>query len=227
MLRRIAPKATKGKGRSWKAHQSSSSNPETSKFRAKAKLMRLHNLAVQAGNSTVAIDFKSMSLTDRSKSNSAVSLNKLVKVKTAPNPPNSKKRKRNASTMEEEDENLRLKKPRKQAVSQPQSEEEYSGGESEDDQPSKRGHEALKTRGIYRDTSKTKKDDPGAQFKAKKAAGDMKKKGAPEPYAYLPMERKNLKKRGGTKDQFKGIIGAAKKGALIGRKLTHRRNKKK
>ena len=225
MLKRIAPKATKGKGRSWKAHQSGSSNPETNTFRAKARLMRLRNLAVQAGNSTVAIDFKSMSLTDRSKSGSTASLNKLVKVKTGLVPPKSQKRKRNASVMEDEDE-LRTKRVRKQPKSQPESEEEYSGGESEEDQPSRKHAEDVKTRGIYRDTTRSKKDEPGAQFRAKKAAGDMKRKGAPEPYAYLPLDRKSLKKRG-NKDQFKGIIGAARKGAIIGQKLRHRRDKKK
>lgn len=226
MLRRIAPKATKGKGRSWKAHQSSSSNPETNKFRAKARLMRLQNLAVQAGNSMVTVDFNSMTLSDKSKSNSTLSLNKLVKVKVPQSEqPKSQKRKRNASTMEEEEDSLRAKKVRKPFKNQPQSEDEFSGNDSDDDKP--KLPETMKTRGIYRDTTKTGKDEPGAQFRAKKAAGDMKKKGAPEPYAYLPFDRKKLKRRSGGKDQFKGIIGAARKGAMIGQKLRNRKNKTK
>lgn len=225
MFKRIASKATKGKGRSWKAHQSSSSNPETNKFRAKARLMRLHNLAVQAGNSTVAIDFKSMSLSDKSASSS--SINKLTKVKLAPVPLTGQKRKRGASVMEDDGDGIRAKKVRKQPRSRPESEDEFSGGDSDDEKYTRQESKTVKTRGIYRDTSKSKKDEPGAQFRAKKAAGDMKKSGAPDPYAYLPLDRKNLKKRSGTKNQFKGMIGAAKRGALVGQKLRHQRNKKK
>lgn len=225
MFKRIASKATKGKGRSWKLHQSSSSNPETNKFRAKARLVRLHNLAIQAGNSTVAIDFKSMTLNDKSKSKSISSSNEFAKVELAPVTPPSQKRKRNASVME--DDGVRSKKARKQPIIQPESEEEFSGGDSDDDKSSRQDSKNLKTRGIYRDTSKSKRDEPGSQFRAKKAAGDMKKSGAPDPYAYLPLDRKNLKKRGGTKNQFKGMIGAARKGALVGQKLRHQRSKRK
>lgn len=221
MLRRIAPKATKGKGRSWKAHQSSSSNPETNKFRAKAKLLRLQNLAIQAGHSTVAVDFNTMSLTEKSKSGSTTSLNKFVKVTTAIVSGKNQKRKRKESVMEDDD-HVRSKKLRKeQERSGPQSEEEYS------DEEQNQEAEVVKSRGIYRDTSKRKKDEAGSQYRAKKAGGDMKKSGVPDPYAYLPLDRKTLKKRGSTRDQFKGLIGAARKGAIIGQKLRHRRTKKK
>lgn len=188
--------------------------------------MRLHNLAVQAGNSTVAVDFKSMSLTDKSKSNSTSSINKLTKVKLAPVLPTSQKRKRKVSVMEDEGDVTRVKKVRKLPKSQPESEEEFSGGESDDEISSRQEIKAVKARGIYRDTTKSKKDEPGAQFRAKKATGDMKKSGAPDPYAYVALDRKNLKRRGGTKNQFKSIIGAAKRGALVGQKLRHQRNKK-
>lgn len=225
MFRRIAPKATKGKGRSWKAHQSSSSNPETTKFRAKAKLMRLQNLAIQAGHSAISVDFKTMSLTEKSKTGSTSSLKKFVKVSTAIAPVKNQKRKRKESVMEEE-EDVRSKKPRKQGErSRPQSEDEFSCDDSEDERQNQKG-EVVKSRGIYRDTSKKKKDESGSQYRAKKAAGDMKKNGVPDPYAYLPLDRKALKKRGSIKDQFKGLIGAARKGAIIGQKLRHRRNKK-
>lgn len=228
MLKRIAPKATKGKGRSWKVHQSSSSNPETNKFRAKAKLMRLQNLAIQAGHSTVTVDFKTMSLTEKSKSASTSSLNKFVKVRTAIVPVKSQKRKRKESVMDDDDDQVRCKKVRKQQQrSRPQSEDEYSGGDSDDEQCPKQNEEAevVKSRGIYRDTRK--KNEAGSQYRAKKAAGDMKRSGAPDPYAYLPLDRKALKKRPSTKDQFKGLIGAARKGAIIGQKLRHRKNQKK
>lgn len=35
----------------------------------------------------------------------------------------------------------------------------------------------------------------GTDYKSKKAKGDIKKKGKPDPYAYLPLSRKNLNKR--------------------------------
>ncbi|CAH2093470.1 unnamed protein product [Euphydryas editha] len=48
----------------------------------------------------------------------------------------------------------------------------------------------------------------GTEYKSKKAKGDIKKKGKPEPYAYLPISRKNLNKRkkAVTSRQFKGIV---------------------
>lgn len=36
---------------------------------------------------------------------------------------------------------------------------------------------------------------PGAEYKAKKAGGDVKKKGKPDPYAYIPLSRASLNKR--------------------------------
>ncbi|CAH2227246.1 jg255, partial [Pararge aegeria aegeria] len=35
----------------------------------------------------------------------------------------------------------------------------------------------------------------GTEYKSKKAKGDIKKRGKPDPYAYLPLSRKNLNKR--------------------------------
>lgn len=36
---------------------------------------------------------------------------------------------------------------------------------------------------------------PGTEYQAKKAKGDVKKKGKPDPYAYLPLSRKVLNRR--------------------------------
>lgn len=36
---------------------------------------------------------------------------------------------------------------------------------------------------------------PGSEYKMKKAKGDMKKKGKPDPYAYVPLARSTLNKR--------------------------------
>lgn len=35
----------------------------------------------------------------------------------------------------------------------------------------------------------------GAEFRSKKAAGDMKKKDKPDPYAYLPLDISTLNRR--------------------------------
>ncbi|KAJ3299773.1 hypothetical protein HK104_007051 [Borealophlyctis nickersoniae] len=60
----------------------------------------------------------------------------------------------------------------------------------------------------------------GKQYKAKKAKGDVKKAGMPDPYAYIPL---NAKVVGGAKRKsakaagtFKGIVKAAQKGSEIG-----------
>lgn len=36
---------------------------------------------------------------------------------------------------------------------------------------------------------------PGAEYKAPKAGGDIKKKGKPDPYAYVPLSRAALNRR--------------------------------
>lgn len=36
---------------------------------------------------------------------------------------------------------------------------------------------------------------PGSEYRAHKAGGDVKKKGKPDPYAYLPLTRAALNKR--------------------------------
>ena len=70
--------------------------------------------------------------------------------------------------------------------------------------------------GIHRDTSK----DHGADYKNKTGRGDVKKIGKHDPYAYIPLNHKNLNKRKNakTKGQFQGVITAARKGAAKGNK---------
>ncbi|XP_049862058.1 RRP12-like protein [Schistocerca gregaria] len=60
----------------------------------------------------------------------------------------------------------------------------------------------------------------GSEYRAKKAQGDMKRKGRPDPYAYLPLSRKFLNKRKKAKQSghFSSVIKGAKKGAMKGSK---------
>nr|XP_033324952.1 RRP12-like protein [Megalopta genalis] len=75
--------------------------------------------------------------------------------------------------------------------------------------------------GIHRPLKKDKvKHTPGMEYKAQKAKGDIKKKGKPDPYAYIPLSRSALNKRKKKKNatKFQGIVKSAKKGAQIGTK---------
>ncbi|XP_046963765.1 RRP12-like protein [Vanessa cardui] len=60
----------------------------------------------------------------------------------------------------------------------------------------------------------------GTEYKSKKAKGDIKKKGKPDPYAYLPLSRKNLNKRtkAVTSRQFKGIVKSKTKNIRMSKK---------
>lgn len=94
-------------------------------------------------------------------------------------------------------------------------------------------------KGIHRQTStisqrKAKRDNrskslPGEEYTSKKASGDMKRKGKPDPFAYMPLNRKSLNKRHGgkNKDQFSNLIKAAKKGAATKRHKTVKNKNKK
>ena len=93
-------------------------------------------------------------------------------------------------------------------------------------------------RGIHRpleggdDGDDAKKKTPvgyGSEYRSKKAKGDMKKKGKPDPYAYIPLDAKSLNRRKAKKLQgkFKNVVGAARKGALKGKKLKGKSGKKK
>lgn len=60
----------------------------------------------------------------------------------------------------------------------------------------------------------------GNEYKAKKAKGDIKKKGLPDPYAYIPLRRDALNKRKRIKNMtnLKKILQSAKQGVKIGQK---------
>uniref|UniRef100_A0A2K6UCI0 Ribosomal RNA processing 12 homolog n=1 Tax=Saimiri boliviensis boliviensis TaxID=39432 RepID=A0A2K6UCI0_SAIBB len=72
--------------------------------------------------------------------------------------------------------------------------------------------------GIHRPVAK--KAMPGAEYKAKKAKGDVKRKGRPDPYAYIPLNRTKLNHRKKMKlqGQFKGLVKAAQRGSHVGHK---------
>lgn len=69
-------------------------------------------------------------------------------------------------------------------------------------------------------TAGSKATAQGSEYRAKKAKGDMKKKGAVDPYAYIPLSRNSLNKRKRAKNsgQFKSIVQGARKGAAAGAK---------
>ncbi|KAK3582767.1 hypothetical protein CHS0354_015294 [Potamilus streckersoni] len=78
-------------------------------------------------------------------------------------------------------------------------------------------------KGIHRplEVSQDKKNsDYGAEYRAKKARGDVKKKGRPDPYAYVPLNRQQLNKRKRAKleGQFGNLVRGAQKGASKGKK---------
>ncbi|XP_054159649.1 RRP12-like protein [Oppia nitens] len=58
----------------------------------------------------------------------------------------------------------------------------------------------------------------GEEYKSNKAKGDMKRKGKPDPFAYIPLDRQVLNKRKTAKmsGHFKNLVNAARKGAKIG-----------
>lgn len=72
--------------------------------------------------------------------------------------------------------------------------------------------------GIHRPVAK--KATPGAEYKAKKAKGDMKRKGRLEPYAYIPLNRTkfNCRKKVKLQGQFKGLVKASQRGSQVGHK---------
>ncbi|XP_055976374.1 RRP12-like protein [Sorex fumeus] len=80
--------------------------------------------------------------------------------------------------------------------------------------------------GIHRPVAK--KAAPGAEYKAKKAKGDIKKKGRLDPYAYIPLNRTKLNRRKKMKlqGQFKGLVRATQRGAQVGHKLRRKERRK-
>jgi ribosomal RNA-processing protein 12 len=80
-------------------------------------------------------------------------------------------------------------------------------------------------KGIHRVLSgKKKAEDSGERYKARRAGGDLKKKGKPDPYAYLPLDRQKLNKRKKMKlkGQFTHIMKGARTGSATGAKLAAR-----
>lgn len=69
--------------------------------------------------------------------------------------------------------------------------------------------------GIHRDTQA-----PGSEYRSKKARGDVKRKGKPDPYAYVPLSHGSLNKRKASKSagEWSGLVNAARKGAKSGSK---------
>jgi len=58
----------------------------------------------------------------------------------------------------------------------------------------------------------------GSEYRSAKAPGDVKRKGKPDPYAYVPLQKGALNKRKKQKfeGQFKNLVQGAKKGAQSG-----------
>merc|ERR1711915_526335 len=77
--------------------------------------------------------------------------------------------------------------------------------------------------GIHR-----KLDTPGSEYKSNKGRGDVKRKGKPDPYAYIPISHKSLNRRKAAKSKsvFSKVVKAAKKGANKGNKYKVKEVKK-
>ncbi|KAM6442361.1 RRP12-like protein [Liasis olivaceus] len=73
--------------------------------------------------------------------------------------------------------------------------------------------------GIHRPVSKNAAH--GAEYKAKKGKGDIKKKGGLDPYAYIPLNRAKLNRRKKAKlqGQYKNLMKGAQRGAQAGKRL--------
>lgn len=62
------------------------------------------------------------------------------------------------------------------------------------------------------------KDEYGKVYRSSRAEGDMKRKGLPDPYSYITLDRGVLNRRQAKKsNNFDGIVKAARKGARDGR----------
>ena len=96
----------------------------------------------------------------------------------------------------------------------------------EDSAPPKKSSYKPGGKGIHRARPD---EETGSTFKAKKAGGDVKKKGSHQPYAYMPFNSALLNKRKQKKltGQYKGLVKAATKGAAAGKKQNLKRKKQK
>ena len=77
--------------------------------------------------------------------------------------------------------------------------------------------------GIHRALHANSKKDVkqyGSEYKSTKAKGDVKRKGKPDPYAYVPLQKSalNRRKRAKFEGQFKGLVNAANTGSVKGKK---------
>ena len=77
-------------------------------------------------------------------------------------------------------------------------------------------------------STKSRRNEPsinrGDAYRSKDAAGDMKRRGMPDPYAYIPLNPIALNKRKSQKykGEFKAIVKGAKKGAAAGARARKR-----
>ncbi|XP_011864615.1 PREDICTED: RRP12-like protein isoform X2 [Vollenhovia emeryi] len=81
--------------------------------------------------------------------------------------------------------------------------------------------------GIHRSLKAIEVDcEPGSEYRATKARGDIKRKDKPDPYAYVPLTRSILNKRKKKKNagKFQSIVSGARKGARAG--LRNKRRKR-
>ena len=78
-----------------------------------------------------------------------------------------------------------------------------------------------KMRAEQSNSTNAKRVDYGAEYRSSKARGDVKRKGKPDPFAYVPLSKSVLNKRKKAKlqGQFKGLVRAARKGAAVGSKM--------
>lgn len=102
--------------------------------------------------------------------------------------------------------------------------QEMIDDDSDDDMTSKKSVQTFKSKqsgyktggkGIHRPVRET---GVGEEYRSDKAKGDMKRKGRPDPYAYIPLNRQFLNKRKKAKmsGRFNNLIKAAQKGAKSG-----------
>ncbi|XP_011686333.1 PREDICTED: RRP12-like protein [Wasmannia auropunctata] len=80
--------------------------------------------------------------------------------------------------------------------------------------------------GIHRSLKTRKVDcEAGSEYRAIKARGDVKRKGKPDPYAYVPLTRSILNKRKKKKNagKFQSIVSGARKGARTGMRNKRRK----
>ena len=75
-------------------------------------------------------------------------------------------------------------------------------------------------RGGKKEVAKVAENTYGSEYRSTKARGDVKRKGKPDPFAYVPLNKSTLNKRKKAKfeGQFKNLVTAAKKGADTGSK---------